>query len=121
MASLSVKLPLKKSSINGYAMIADFQTLVRQNLKMICLTVPGERVMEPNFGAGIKRFLFSNEFEQIDTQIRQVITEQVERYLPIVFIDDIAITITPETNSMFIQLKYRIPQVGVKDLLQFTI
>ena len=121
MASLSVKLPLTKSNINGYSMIVDFPTLIRQNLKMICLTVPGERVMDPFFGAGIKTFLFSNEFEQIGPRIDQAIREQVERYLPIIFIDDILVDIAPETNSMSIQLKYRIPQVGVTDLLKFTI
>ena len=47
MSSLSVKLPITRNTIDGFAMIKDFQTLVKQNFKMLVLTAPGERVMEP--------------------------------------------------------------------------
>ena len=60
MSSLSVELPLTISSIDGFTMIKDIKRLVSQNLKMLLLTVPGERVMEPEFGVGLKRYLFQN-------------------------------------------------------------
>ena len=60
MSSLAVKLPINKDSINGYQMIDNFEDLIKQNLKMLVLTAPGERVMEPNYGAGLRNFLFEN-------------------------------------------------------------
>ena len=30
--------------------------MIKQNLKMLILTNPGERVMDPEFGVGIKQF-----------------------------------------------------------------
>jgi phage baseplate assembly protein W len=46
------------SDNSGYHLISDIRTNIKQNLKMLVLTSPGERVMDPNFGVGIKRFLF---------------------------------------------------------------
>ena len=60
MSSLAVKIPLTRDSIDGFAMIKDIRTLIKQNFKMLLLTYPGERVMEPEFGIGLRRFLFSN-------------------------------------------------------------
>ena len=60
MSSLSVKLPITRNTIDGFAMIKDFQTLVKQNFKMLVLTAPGERVMEPEFGVGLRNYLFEN-------------------------------------------------------------
>lgn len=60
MSSLSVALPLKYSSIDGFEMNKDLKSLFRQNLKMLILTDPGERVMQPDFGVGMRRYLFQN-------------------------------------------------------------
>jgi len=121
MASLSVRLPLTKSDLDGYTMIKGFKKLISQNLKMLCLTVPGERVMDADFGAGIPTFLFQNYSEQVHGQIDSAIREQAARYLPVITIDNIATSMSPDSNALAITLTYRIPQLGVKDLLQFTI
>ena len=60
MASYGVMLPLELDDGDGFVMLKKIKNLIRQNLKMILLTDPGERVMEPSFGVGMKRFLFQN-------------------------------------------------------------
>ena len=60
MSSLGVKLPLARDSSDGFGMIKNFKTMIKQNFKMLLLTNPGERVMEPDFGVGRKKFLFEN-------------------------------------------------------------
>ena len=45
---LSVALPLRIDEIDGaYGLNKDIITMAEQNLKMVVLTSPGERVMEP--------------------------------------------------------------------------
>ena len=58
MSSLAVKLPLTRDSVDGFVMIKNLQTMVRQNFKMLLLTNPGERVMMPLYGDGLKQYLF---------------------------------------------------------------
>ena len=38
--------------------LEDLTKVVDQNLKMVLLTAPGERLMFPNFGVGMRRYLF---------------------------------------------------------------
>ena len=86
MASYAVKLPLAQDSADGYAMIKRLKTLVKQNLKMLILTNPGERVMEPDYGVGIRQFLFENfgrnisliSFHQNIKRVNETIKEVVD-------------------------------------------
>ena len=59
MASgLTPKLPLVRDTINDFLLITDYKELVKQNLKNLILTNPGEKIMDADFGIGINRFLF---------------------------------------------------------------
>tara|TARA_Y100000004_G_scaffold190021_1_gene246513 strand:+ start:390 stop:758 length:369 start_codon:yes stop_codon:yes gene_type:complete len=122
MSALAVKLPITKDSINGYTMIDDFKTLIKQNLKMLVLTSPGERIMEPEFGVGIRNYLFENFnntiYKEIDTNIRK----QVDMFMPAVKIIEVNFQGSNEdVNLLGISILFTIPSIGVKDLLQFTI
>tara|TARA_Y100000593_G_C4297876_1_gene331630 strand:- start:1644 stop:2012 length:369 start_codon:yes stop_codon:yes gene_type:complete len=122
MASLAVKLPITKDSGDGFVMIKDFKTLVKQNLKMLLLTHPGERVMEPSFGIGIQRFLFENFNNNTFQRIEDAIMEQVAIYLPVLTIKEINfITDDADANRLQVKIKYAIPSLNVRDLLEFTI
>ena len=89
---------------------------------MLILTNPGERVMDPNFGVGMKRYLFENYHEDVTTQIETRINEQIDIYMPSVKIRGILFDASNiDSNSLGVTIKYELPQIGVKDLLQFTI
>ena len=122
MASLAVKLPLRKDSINGFTMITDFKTLIKQNFKMLLLTNPGERVMEPTFGVGMSRYLFTNFNQATFNTIESRIHEQVAIYMPVIQILEIAFDSSEiDSNMLQATIKYAIPTLNVKDLLEFTI
>ena len=122
MATLGIKLQITRNSIDGFTMIGDFNTLIRQNLKMLLLTDPGERVMIPNFGVGLKRYLFQNFNESIFIDIETDIREQVEKYLPVVSIENVLFDDTnQDENRLGGGIVYSIPALGIKDLLEFTI
>jgi uncharacterized protein len=99
MASgLSVALPLTISEVFGaYGLNTTFEELAKQNLKMLVLTIPGERMMDPNFGVGLRRYLFEQNNENTYSQISSKIAQQVQRYLSFIRIDDIRFGI-PENN-----------------------
>ena len=122
MSSLAVKLPINKDSINGYQMIDNFEDLIKQNLKMLVLTAPGERVMEPNYGAGLRTFLFENFNNQTFTEIDRKIRSQVLKYMPIVQIINISFEGSDmDRNLLGLQIFYAVPDIGFTDLLEFTI
>jgi len=122
MSSLGVKLPLTRDSGDGFAMIKSIKGMLKQNFKMLLFTIPGERVMEPDFGVGLKTYLFSNVSEDIQSQISYKIREQVQMYLPIISVNNIQFGLSSiETNTLSMRITYTIPTLGLQDLLEFTI
>jgi phage baseplate assembly protein W len=122
MASIGVRLPLALDGTDGFGMIKTIKRMVRQNLKMIILTNPGERVMEPEFGVGIKQFLFQNFSQNVYAEIDNKVREQVRLYLPEVSIEGVNFySIEQDSNKVSFRLVYSIPAIAVNDLLEITI
>ena len=98
MSGLSVSLPLVVSEVFGpYNLNTTFEDLAKQNLKMLILTVPGERIMYPTFGVGLSRFLFEANNEDTYEKIKERLYEQVGIYLPYIRLDMVKFRI-PENN-----------------------
>tara|TARA_R110000824_G_scaffold199827_1_gene383818 strand:+ start:23 stop:391 length:369 start_codon:yes stop_codon:yes gene_type:complete len=122
MSSISVKLPLRQSSIDGFVMNKSIISVIRQNLKMLVLTIPGERVMEPNYGVGLKRYLFENFSSTTSARISNNIREQVKVYMPAVKISNIiANTDSQDANTLLVVIKYSVAGITTNDLLEITI
>lgn len=82
MAGLSARLPLSKDPQDGIGLIKNYKDLVKQNLKNLLLTIPGERVMIPDFGVGLATFLFEQDTPLLRSEISAKIREQVSKYMP---------------------------------------
>jgi phage baseplate assembly protein W len=50
---------------------------IQESLKILLSTVPGERVMQPTFGCGLKELIFENISESVITEIKDVIERAV--------------------------------------------
>ena len=89
-SGIAVQLPLVEDSTFGpYNLITDYESLATQNLKMLVLTNPGERMMDINFGIGLRRYLFQPNTQRTYGEIRTRVLEQVARYLPYIKIEKV--------------------------------
>jgi|ETNvirnome_2_300_1030623.scaffolds.fasta_scaffold04102_2 hypothetical protein len=96
-SGIAAKLPLTLSNTFGpYELITDFSSLAKQNLKMLVLTSPGERMMDANFGVGLKKYLFEQNDSSIYSEIDENIRKQVARYLPYIRLDRIMFEEPPD-------------------------
>jgi uncharacterized protein len=50
---------------------------IEQSLHILLSTVPGERVMQPTYGCGIKRMVFENVNENTLTEMKDVIAKAI--------------------------------------------
>ena len=89
MAGISVKLPLSRDPESGYRLNKTVRELARQNLKMLVLTAPGERIMIPEFGVGLRNYLFENITSEVFHDLRQEIISQAQTYLPYILINSV--------------------------------
>jgi len=121
MKKLGVRLPLTRDTSNGFTMLHNIGQLYRQNLKMLLLTNPGERVMEPNFGVGMSRFLFESYGSAVEAQIEERIQTQVSIYMPNLQILSIDFAESKDAGILHMQIKYNITNLGMADSLAITI
>tara|TARA_R110000787_G_scaffold38150_5_gene96354 strand:+ start:408 stop:773 length:366 start_codon:yes stop_codon:yes gene_type:complete len=120
--ALGVSLPINRDSSDGFAMNYSVKETLRQNFIMLLLTNPGERVMEPAFGVGIKTFLFTNKSENYRSPIIAKINQQVKRYMPAIIIGAIDFAEpAQDLNSISMRITYSIPDMAIKDLIELTI
>jgi uncharacterized protein len=82
MSGIAPRLPIVVDTEDGIGLIKDYNELVTQNLKMLILTVPGERMMDPSFGVGARNFLFEQLTEETFQNFKSVLLEQQARYPP---------------------------------------
>ena len=79
---LSPAIPFTTDSRDGIRLNKEYIDLVNQNLKMLLLTSPGERIMDPFFGVGMRRFIFEQDHPNVYSDISSRIYQQVAKYLP---------------------------------------
>jgi len=126
MPDYSPKLPLTIDNKKGYEMLTTLRDVVKQNLKMLVLTIPGERIMMPNFGAGVYRFFFEPMVPETFAGVRRAITEQVQTYMSYVSITSINFLtsgsdLSLQDTAVRIVIKYRIPSFNADDTLDFQV
>ena len=131
----SPKLPLSISSVDGpYALTKTQQEMIRQNLKNLVLTSPGERIMDPEFGVGIRSFLFEQKTEIVQSEIRERIYRQVNIYLPFVEIlgilfgraedlsqDPLSSIVDSDENLLSLSIVFRIKPLNVESSLTINL
>lgn len=118
---LSPKLPLAKDPEDGYALNKDYSDLVKQNLKMLLLTAPGERIMEPEFGIGLRNYLFENNTNSTYSEIETRIREQVKFYMPFVEVQQVNFNSPQGDNSLGINMNFRIIPLDLFTSLEIEI
>jgi len=125
MSGLSPKLPLLLDSEDGYALNKDYISLIKQNLKMLIFTNPGERVMMPEFGVGLRHYLFEPVTDLTKGDIDSKIREQISRYLSYLQVDFISFSeidadlVVP--NAIKITLNYTIVPLEMMDSLTLDV
>mgnify|MGYP003626981069 CR=1 FL=1 len=89
MQGIGPELPLNRDHRFGnYSLVTSYKEEVKQNFKNLLLTSPGERMMIPDFGVGLRNFLF-NPRPHATAEIRQRITSQTSKYMPYIQINKI--------------------------------
>jgi len=124
MKGLSPKFPLTfDNTLGAYKNNLTIKEMIKQNVKNLLLTSPGERVMEIDFGVGIRRYFFEPLMPETYNKIATRISEQMEKYLPFVKLENISFAPKGENlaneNMLTIGVSYSIQPIGETD--QITI
>ncbi len=109
---VGLQYPLHASIGKGYFSKESNVQLIKNNLRQLLQTERGERVMLPEFGVSLRRFLFQQLDQQLFEEIREEILYSVNNYVPGVVITKIRVQelglITGDGNGLFVSLDLRL-------------
>jgi len=126
-SGIAAKLPLTMSNTFGaYNLITDFKTLATQNLKMLVLTAPGEKMMDIKFGVGLRQYLFEQNDTTVYSRIDEKIRQQVATYLPYIQIKSIEFDVPEDMPDFYphtinVILRFRIVPLQTNAVLNLEV
>ena len=104
--------PLKKGNNDVFELYDNVNDQISFYLKCLLLTSPGENISDPDYGVGLRRFLFEQNIESTRSQLSSRVTSQISKYLPYIEVQNIEVSATgPEIDegSMKLRIVYFIP------------
>ena len=95
---------------------------IRESIRVILLTEPGERLMLPDFGAGLKRFLFQPNTVTTHRLIEEVILQALDQWEPRIEVDSVEVEADDDDpTSALVTIRYTLIANQANDQLQLRI
>ncbi|MDI1347700.1 GPW/gp25 family protein [Aquabacterium sp.] len=89
---------------------------VREAIRIVLSTEPGERLRLPAFGAGLRRFLFEPNTLATHTLIRQTIAEALKRWEPRIQVEAVEVQADEaDAESALATITYRLVATQVQE------
>ena len=92
---------------------------VKQNFKHLVMTSPGEKIMNPDFGVGLRNFLFENQDRGVVENFKERLYVQAEKYMP--FVSIINVNTSFFENTFNVDIKYFIKPIAIEDALSLNV
>ena len=114
--SIGVAFPL--DDVNLFSGTQTVKEQVKSNLLNLLLTIPGERINQPNFGIGLKNLLFEQGIDK--DALHETINQQIQIYIPEIDILETKIQPVEDENLLYISISYRFNLDGTDDSIQIN-
>ena len=96
---------------------SDYDTYVRQLIRQVLLTAPGERINRPDFGAGVRRMVFAPNSPATATLAQTFVYQALTRWLAAVIkVEEVKVSAVEST--MLIDVRYIVIQRGETRILR---
>jgi uncharacterized protein len=88
---------------------AIYEEDIRQAIRIILGTNPGDRLMRPDFGAGLDQFIFEPVNTATMAQVKTRVEEALIDWEPRIVIDEVKVSADPiDRNTLLIEVHYRV-------------
>ncbi len=95
---------------------------IRESIQIILSTEPGERLMLPTFGAGLKRFLFEPNTVSTHRLIEESIAQALQRWEPRIQLSGVNIVIDEgDPTACWVFIRYSLVVNQQQDQMQLRV
>ena len=110
---IGINLPLAEGT--GFTSNYTTAEATRYNLINFFLTNPGERIGNPEFGGGLRDFIFSQINQQSTEFLKEDIQSKISREFPNVDVQELNVTNNPDNNEVSVAIFYAIIDTNIED------
>jgi phage baseplate assembly protein W len=98
---------------NGHLAFPSLEDSVRQSIRIILMTRPGERIMRPAFGGGLENMLHQQNTLTTRRQIRDLITEALQRWEKRIILDRVDVwEVDDRPSAIRVEIAYRLRRLN---------
>ena len=97
--------PLRPGTLGQLEYVSGDQ-IIRQSIETILDTEPGERVMLPTFGCGLRRFLMQPNTPATRTAMQQEISDSLRRWEPRIQVSEVSVTPGDDPALVWVSISY---------------
>jgi phage baseplate assembly protein W len=113
-------LPLPDAS--GALAWPDLATSVRDAIRIVLSTRPGEQLMRREFGGGLDRLLHSPNTLATRREMRDLVQDALERWEPRILLDSVEAWEVPDDPSQVrVEIGYRLARTGAPAAMNVTV
>jgi len=113
--AVGVSLPFSSNSV--FNSTYSTQDALKSNLVNHFLTEKGERYLNPNLGAGLRRLLFDQITVDKEGEIEAVVRTEISTYFPNLQVNNVRVASSADTNTVTVYIKYSVTQTNIQDEL----
>ena len=113
-------MPVDLDPLTGLVARAEHEEDIKQSIRIIIETAPGDRVMRPNFGCGIHELVFGAIDSTAIQRIRSTIEEALRRCEARIDLLGVSVRETPDQQGqLLIEVEYRVRRTNQTGNLVF--
>ncbi|HEX9107840.1 MAG TPA: GPW/gp25 family protein [Longimicrobiales bacterium] len=100
----------------------DLEGSVRELIRVILSTKPGEQLMRPDFGAGLESLLHEPNTLATRRRIRDLVQESLTRWEGRILLDRVDVNeVAGEPDQLRVEIGYRLARTGAPGALGLTV
>jgi phage baseplate assembly protein W len=106
---------------DGTLRYPDLERSVRDAIRVILSTTPGEQLMRPDFGAGVERLLHEPNTLGTRARLRELILDALARWERRIVVDRVDVwEVADDATALRVEIGYRIVRTGANAALALT-
>jgi phage baseplate assembly protein W len=106
---------------HGRLVYPDLEQSVRESIRVILSTRPGEQLMRPDFGAGLDRLLHEPNTLATRRAIRDLVQESLARWERRIVLDRVEVwDVSGEPSHVRVEIAYRLARTGAAATMSLT-
>ncbi len=116
-----IGMAFSKNAFTGDVGVTKNDNAIKQAIKNLVLTIPGEKPFNPNVGCAVREMLFEPLDAFVADAIQDEIINTINQYEPRVELNAVVVKPFPDGKKLAVTVEYRIVGLPIRETINFVL